>query len=111
VTLLPIFLMLNAIAGAFDPESLVGKDYMSARKVLIRNGWGPISHIDSQMMDWEKEIQRKFPELDNCATDRPVCSLSFRKHGKCLRVITWGEDMKSFTVNAIAHDCSNDEKR
>lgn len=110
-SLFPLLFAPNATAGRFDPESLVGTDYLSARKKLIKEGWAPVRYIDPQLMDREKKIQRKFPELDSCAIDKPVCSLSYRKQGKCLRVITWGEDMKSFEVNAIAHDCSNDGKR
>lgn len=103
------FLSLNAVAGGFDPESLVGKDYVLARKTLLREGWTPLRHNDPHLMDWEKKMRRKYPELDGCAVDKPFCSLSFRRNGKCLRVITWGEDMKSFAVNAIAYDCLNDE--
>jgi len=105
------FFLPSAVAAGFDPESLVGKDYVPARKTLLREGWTPVRHTDPQLMDWKKKIKRKYPELDSCAVDKPVCSLSFRKHGTCLRLITWGEDMKSFTVNAIAYDCLNDEKR
>ncbi len=62
-------------------------------------------------MEHDRKIQRKYREMDGCAMDKPVCSFSFKKTGKCLRVITWGEEMNSFEVNAIAHDCLNDAKR
>lgn len=112
VALASILVAQIAVAGEFDPELLIGKTYSFARKSLIQEGWVPKRHRDSQAMDWEKKVRRKFPEMDSCSVDRPVCSFSFTRHGKCLRVITWGEDMKSFTVNAVAHDpCLNDNKR
>lgn len=111
IVLLPIFLVAHAVAGEFEPESLIGKDYVSARNSLARIGWIPVRHVDLHSMDWGKEIQQKFPEMDSCAMDRPVCSFSFRKKGKCLRVITSGENTKSLLVNAIVHDCLDGEKQ
>lgn len=100
------FLSSPAFTRTINPETLVGKSYASARKVLIKNGWKPFSQNPMNLMDWEKRIQSKYPEFDACAGDRPVCSFSFvAKHSKCVRVITLGEELKSFTVNAIAYDC------
>lgn len=90
---------------AAEPEALIGRDYASARKILIKDRWVPIPYTETQAMEHERKIRRKYPEMDNCAVDRPVCSFSFKKAGKCMRIITLGEEMESFTVNAIAYDC------
>jgi hypothetical protein len=99
------------VAMATEPEALIGRDYASARKILIKGHWVPLYRSEVQTMEHDRKIQRKYPEMDSCAIDKPVCSFSFKKAGKCMRVITWGEEMKFFTVNAIAHDCLDDAKR
>ena len=114
--LAPATILLAIVAGtplavAAEPEALIGRDYASARKILIRDHWVPVHHLEIQTMEHDRKIQRKYREMDGCAMDKPVCSFSFKKTGKCLRVITWGEEMNSFEVNAIAHDCLNDAKR
>ena len=114
--LAPVAILLAIVAGtplavAAEPEALIGRDYASARKLLIRAHWVPVHHSEMQTMELDRKVQRKYPEIDSCAIDKPVCSFSFKKAGKCLRIITWGEEMKSFEVNAIAHGCLNDAKR
>lgn len=99
------------VAVAAEPEALIGRDYASARKILIKEHWVPVHHSEVQTMEHDRKIQRKYPEMDSCAMDKPVCSFSFKKIGRCMRVITWGEEMKSFTVTAIVHDCLDDAKR
>lgn len=113
--LLPLILAVvvagPSIAAAAEPQSLIARDYASARKILIKDHWVPVHHLEIQEMEHDRRIQRKYPEMDSCAMDKPVCSFSFKKAGKCLRIITWGEEMKSFKVDAIASDCWNDAKR
>lgn len=114
--LVPASILLATVAGApiavtAEPEALIGRDYASARGILMKDHWAPLRHSEVQTMEHDRKIQRKFPEMDGCAMDKPVCSFSFKRAGKCMRIITWGEEMESFTVNAIAHDCLDDAKR
>jgi hypothetical protein len=111
ISCLLIFFAYGALAWGNVPGALIGKDYSSARKTLIREGWIPIRSVDVQMMEWVKKIQRQYPELDNCAMDKPVCSFGFKKNGKCLRVIALGEAVKSLVVSDIALECLSDNER
>jgi hypothetical protein len=111
-----ISILLGIVAGspvavAAEPEALIGRDYSAARKILIKEHWILLHHSEVQTMEYDKKVQRKYPEMDGCAMDKPVCSFSFKKAGRCMRVITWGEEIEAFTVNAIVHDCWDATKR
>ncbi len=86
-------------------------DYAAVRNLLVKDRWVPIRHSEVQPLYHDRMIQRKYPELDSCAVDKPVCSFSFKKEGKCLRIITGGEYMKSFSVSTIAQDCLGNSVR
>jgi hypothetical protein len=111
----PASILLALLAGspfavAAEAETLIGRDYASARKILIKDNWIPAHYVELQTMEHDRKIQRKYPEMDSCAMDKPVCSFSFKKAGRCMRVITWGEEIESFKVNAIVHECLDDAK-
>lgn len=99
------------VAAAAGQEALIGRDYASARKMLIKDRWVPVRHTEIQTMEHDRKIQRKYPEMDSCAIDKPVCSFSFKRAGKCARIITWGEEMKAFKVDAVVHDCLDGAQR
>lgn len=101
VVALLAFVVPRVFASGTESKSLIGKSYRSARGALIKNGWTPISLKSVYLMGWEREIQGKYPELESCAVDRPVCLFSFIKRRECLRVITLGERVESFAVSAV----------
>lgn len=110
-SILLVFAAGVPIAVAAESEALLGQSYASARKALIKDRWVPVHHSEVQLELHDRKIQRRYPELDSCAMDKPVSSFSFKKAGKCMRIITWGEEMESFTVNTITHECLDGANR
>ena len=94
-----------AAAHPDGARKLKGKRYTSVRRKVMKDGWIPFHQPDPYMMGWGNEIRRKFPELEDCAGDRPVCSFSFMRSGKCLRIFTSGEEAKDLKVYSVAHEC------
>jgi len=88
------------------PASLKGKLYAAARAKILAAGWKP--DYRPAIMEAEQAVQKRYPELRECAVDRPLCSLSFvGKNGSCLRVITRGETADEYRVEAVVRECDN----
>jgi len=88
------------------PASLEGKAYKTARAKIIAAGWRPDYRTAS--MEWEKAVQRRYPELRYCAVDRPLCALYFTgKNGSCLKVVTRGEAPEEYRIETVARECDD----
>jgi len=88
------------------PSALAGKAYKAVRAKILAAGWRPDYRTAS--MEWEKALQKRYPELRHCAVDGPFCSLSFTgKNGSCLRVVTRGEAPEEYRVEAVIRECDD----
>jgi hypothetical protein len=88
------------------PASLKGKPYTAARAKILAAGWKP--DYRPAVMEADQAIQKLYPELRDCAVDRPLCSLSFvGKNRSCLTVITRGETADEYRVEAVLRECDN----
>ena len=87
-------------------ESLLDSEYRTARAKIIAAGWRP-EHRRAAL-EWTRLLQKWYPELHDCASDRPVCSMFFkRERGACLRVIVGGDVPALYRVVQIARECDN----
>lgn len=88
------------------PTALEGKIYKTVRAKILAAGW-KADHRTANM-EWEKALQKRYPELRYCAVDSPRCSLYFTgKNGSCLRVVTRGETPEEFLVEDVSRECDN----
>lgn len=88
------------------PASLKGKLYTAARAEILAAGWKPAYR--PAVMEADQVVQKLYPELRDCAVDRPLCSSSFvGKNRSCLRVITRGETPDEYRVEAVLRECDN----
>jgi hypothetical protein len=90
-----------------------GMTFPAARKKLLHHGWEPVitnklnsDEIDYKLIGIEKILRRNgFDELESCAVDRSLCIFNYRKNGKCLRLITKGEDPSRLTILSWSSEC------
>jgi hypothetical protein len=88
------------------PASLKGKPYTAARAKILAAEWKP--DYRPAVMEADQAVQKLYPELRDCAVDRPLCSLSFvGKNRSCLRVIIRGETADEYRVAAVLRECDN----
>jgi hypothetical protein len=88
------------------PAALEGKAYKAVRATILAAGWKPDYRTAS--VEWEKALQKRYPELRYCAVDGPLCSLYFTgKNGSCLRVVTRGEAPEEYRVVAVIRECDD----
>ena len=88
------------------PASLKGMPYTAARAMILAAGWKP--DYRPAVMEADQAVQKLYPELRECAVDRPLCLLSFiGKNRSCLRVITRGETAGEFRVEVVLRECDN----
>jgi hypothetical protein len=88
------------------PAALEGKTYKAVRVKVLAAGWKP--DYQTASLEWEKALQKRYPELRYCAVDRPLCSLYFTgKNGSCLRVVARGEAPEEFRVEAVIRECDD----
>jgi hypothetical protein len=109
VFLLAAVINLHATAAEDILQPLVqleGMKYTKARAKIVAAGWRPDYHPVIQ--EWEKRLQKHYPELQACASDRPVCSMQFvRKNGACLKAIVIGESPEEYRLQHLSHECDN----
>lgn len=96
-----------ASGDAMDlPESLQGTEYRTARAKLIAAGWRP--DYRPAPTEWNGLLQKWYPELHDCAGDRPVCAMLFkREKGSCLKVIATGDVPALYWVQQVERACDD----
>jgi hypothetical protein len=109
---IPVLVLLGGAAvgaagkAADIPPALEGKAYKTVRAKIIAAGWEPDNRTAS--MEWEKALQKRYPESRYCAVDRPLCSLYFTgKDGACLKIVTRGETPETYRVEAVVRECDD----
>lgn len=94
----------EAVHKADLAESLPGTEYRAARTKIIAAGWQP--DYRKATMEWNRLLQEWYPELHDCASDRPVCAMFFRREqGSCLKVVVRGEVPALYWVDHVAREC------
>ena len=78
----------NVFADAFL-DSLLGLPYTLAKKKLLAANYHPV-HRKSSMLDKNAppELYIKYPEIEHCAADEPLCRYSFRSGTSSIAVIS-----------------------
>ena len=73
-----VFPCCNVFADAFL-DSLVGLPYTAAKKKLLAANYHPVHHKTSRLdRNAPPELYTKYPEIQACAADEPLCRYSFR---------------------------------
>ncbi|WP_295748375.1 hypothetical protein [Undibacterium sp.] len=107
VLLLLIFIPLISQSKTMEIEN--GMSLEKARKLLIKDKWRPVNvHVRDQYEYFgvEKElVERKIYEVEGCAMDKPLCIFHYKKADKCLRVITYGEQIKDMKIDHWTNAC------
>ncbi|QNP49943.1 hypothetical protein [Diaphorobacter aerolatus] len=106
-------LAFGSVSNAQDDVGLKqGMRISKARAVVLRQGWlpNPSKHSrESPMWGLQKRIyQQGFKEIDQCAVDRPVCLLKYKKDKACLELEIEGEKAGSMRVIGWSHACEPD---
>ncbi|ALV07121.1 hypothetical protein [Roseateles depolymerans] len=106
--LLMLLLTLLALPSHAAP---LKKDagFIQTRAQLLKEGWQPVT---TQVGDEGGPIGTEasliaagIVEVESCAVDRPLCILNYRRHQRCLRLITSGEELPTMTVDSWTHRC------
>jgi hypothetical protein len=86
-----------------------GQGFLKARKALQEHGWKPVDVHASDGYEFigVERILRdsKIYEVDSCAIDKALCIFSYKKNGKCLRLLTHGEELTDMKVDSWSNDC------
>jgi hypothetical protein len=84
--------------------------FIEARSHLLKEQWKPLKvhlgteeYISSNVS--EDLIKRGFDEAFACSVDTSNCDFFYEKNGKCLRLDTVGEDIKSMKVVRWSEEC------
>ena len=90
----PVRILVGFAAGAQaassgeQPMKLEHMDYSQARKIILRQGWKPLT---GGCRDPSQTTCDHFPEIDICSSVWPApCAMSFVRQDKCLLVTTSG---------------------
>ncbi len=106
-----LLFMLVILALTCADNLKKGMDFFVARKLLIREGWKPISTHDKDDYPYsglEKElIALNIKELESCAMDRAVCLFNYKKNNECLQLETQGEELNTLRVFYWTNQCAN----
>lgn len=100
-----ILVVVFAIAHA--DEVKVAMNFLHARKLLTHEGWHPVqSKIPGEHIGVENVLIRDgIKEVESCAIDRPLCIFNYSKNGKCLRLVTFGENVPTMQITDISYSC------
>lgn len=106
-------LAFGSISYAEDNGGLKeGMRISTAHAAVLRQGWLPNPSKHSRevpMWGLQNRIyQRGFKEIDQCAVDRPVCLLKYKKGQACLEVEIEGEKANSMRVIGWSYACEPD---
>ena len=108
-------LLFTASVHARDANPIRLKEGMNAteaRKLLLKDKWiaNPSKHSrEVEMWGLQKRLyQRGFKEIDECAVDRSVCLLKYKKDQACLVVEIEGERANAMRVIGWSLDCEVD---
>lgn len=89
-----------------------GMTALQARQALSKNKWipNPSKHSrEVEMWGLQKKLyQRGYKAVDQCAVDRSVCLLQYKKEQICLAVEIEGERVNDMRVIGWSHDCKVD---
>jgi len=87
-------------------ESLLFTEYRTARPKIVAAGWRPDYRRSAQ--EWTRFLQKSYPELRDCASNRPVCAMFFSgENGSCLKVIVSGDFPAMYRVAQVERECDN----
>jgi hypothetical protein len=83
-----------------------GMAFMTARRVILKQGWTPLDLKKSWLADEEPDCgllecalhRRGVVELQGCPTDMPVCVFYYRKGKSWLQLMATGEELKDLKV-------------
>ena len=89
-----------------------GMTALQARQALSKNKWipNPSKHSrEVEMWGLQKKLYRRgYQAIDQCAIDRSVCLLKYKKEQICLAVEIEGERVNDMRVIGWSHDCQVD---
>ena len=89
-----------------------GMTARQARQALSKDKWipNPSKHSrEVEMWGLQKKLyQRGYQAIDQCAIDRSVCLLNYKKEQICLAVEIEGERVNDMRVIGWSHDCQVD---
>jgi hypothetical protein len=106
-----LLFMLSIPASTCADKLKKGMDFFVARKLLIREGWNPISMHEKDDYPYsgvEKElIALNIKEIESCAMDRAMCLFNYKKNNQCLQLETQGEDINTLRVFYWTNECPN----
>ena len=93
------------MAAGFLIEGEVDKPYAAARADLIKKGGVPVSQTNRIEYVGYEDLSAKYPELNSCATDQPLCRFEWKsKAGVRFYIITSSDDAPSVVVKGMDYD-------
>ncbi|MCC8402414.1 hypothetical protein LJ655_11000 [Paraburkholderia sp. MMS20-SJTN17] len=100
-----ILVLASLIAHA--EEVKVAMNFLHARNLLIHKGWYPVqSTMPGEHIGIENILVRDgIKEVESCAIDRPSCIFNYSKNNKCLRLVTFGENVPTMKIIDISNSC------
>ena len=108
VHLLLLLVIISPIA--VDAKELKkGMQFLVARHLLIDGGWQPINlhkYDNNEYFGATSDlINAHIMEVESCAMDQLFCIFNYKKSGKCLRLVTRGEEIKDMRVYHWTYEC------
>jgi len=108
--LLLLLLVFFPPVAVHSRELKKGMSFLSARKLLIHNGWRPINAHEGEKFRYMGGIDgtlidAHILEVESCAMDKALCIFNYKKGAKCLRLFTQGEEIKNMRVTHWKYVC------
>ena len=113
LALAALLLSLPLASLSKEPVLVKNKSFERTRRMLIDENWQPVNIHKTDGYEYtgsERRLLKKgYHEVESCAMDKPYCIFNYAKNGECLRLITFGEQIKDMKTYQWSDECPSTE--